>query len=58
MPVIASCSGYTLKKTDSATSAIIEVENAMSWFRDLDKVFKNHILIVRCLRGIAQWRVR
>lgn len=31
------------KKTDSATSAIIEVENAMSWFRDLDKVFKDFI---------------
>lgn len=31
------------EKTDSATSAIVEVENAMSWFRDLDKVFKDHI---------------
>lgn len=31
------------EKTNSATSAIIEVENAMSWFKDLDKEFKDYI---------------
>lgn len=30
-------------KTDSTTNALIEVENAMSWFRDLDKEFKDYI---------------
>ena len=31
------------EKTDSATSAVLETENAMSWFRDLDKEFKDCI---------------
>ena len=31
------------EKTGSATSAMIEVDNAMSWFRDLDKEFEDFI---------------